>query len=59
MRNDDFNIWRDLFGYNDMDFDGDVDFVDADLEDEIFDATERVLNPHILSDFDSDEFDDF
>ena len=31
MKNDDFNIWRDLFGYHDMDFDGDVDFEDVDI----------------------------
>ena len=47
MKNDDFNIWRDLFGYHDMDFDGDVDFEDVDLEDDIFDETERKLHPHI------------
>ena len=57
MKNDDFNIWRDLFGYPDMDLDGDVDIEDADLEDEIFDAIERTLHPHISTDFD-DDFDD-
>ena len=52
MKNDDFNIWRDLFGYHDMDFE------DVDLEDDIFDETERKLHPHISFDFE-DEDDDF
>lgn len=59
MKNDDFNFWRDLFGYRDMDFDGDVDYEDAELEDEIFDAIDHVLHPHISTDFDDDDDDDF
>ena len=62
MKNGDFNIFRDLFGYQDMDFDGDVDLMDVDLEDEIFCETERDLHPNITSDFDEDDdfdYDDF
>ena len=59
MKNDDFNIWRDLFGYHDMDFDGDVDFEDVDLEDDIFDETENKIHPHISFSFDAAEDDDY
>lgn len=58
MKNDDFNFWRDLFGYRDMDFDGDVDYEDAELEDEIFDEIDRTLHPHITTDFEDDDDDD-
>ena len=61
MKNDDFNIWRDLFGYHDMDFDGDVDFEDADIEDDEFDEIEKQIRPNITFRFDDeeDEDDDF
>lgn len=55
MKNDDFNIWRDLFGYHDMDFDGDIDFEDVDLEDDIFDETEQKLHSHLSFDFGDDD----
>lgn len=58
MKKDGFNPWRDLFGYHDMDFDGDVDFEDVDIEDYEFDETEKALNPHSSSCLDFDEEDD-
>lgn len=58
MKNDDFNIWHDIFGYQDMDFDGDVDIVDVDLEDDIYDEVARKLHPHISFDF-NDKDEDF
>ena len=59
MKNDDFNIWRDLFGYHDMDFDGDVDIVDVDLADEIYDNVNNALNRKSSYDFDDCDGDDF
>jgi hypothetical protein len=56
-KDDDFNMLRDVFGYHDEDFDGDVDWEDADIEDQFFDE----LNEHFYprhSAFDDDEEDD-
>mgnify|MGYP001052386976 CR=1 FL=1 len=58
MKNEDFNIWHDIFGYHDMDFDGDIDFEDVALEDDIFDETEQIIHPNIPFDFDDDDEDD-
>lgn len=44
-KEEDFNVWRDAFGYSDMDFDGDVDYQDAELEDEIHDSFNNT-NPN-------------
>lgn len=59
MRNDDFNIWEDLLGYTDMDYDGDVDWIDADLEDDIFNEFEKSRNDSSFFDGDYDDLDDF
>ena len=40
---DEFNIWDDIFGYHDIDGDGDIDITDAMLEDDDFEETERYL----------------
>jgi hypothetical protein len=55
---DDYNIWRDTFGYHDEDFDGDVDLVDVDIADRRFKELEKILYPETPFDDDEDDEDD-
>lgn len=59
MKNDNSNLWKDIFGYHDQDFDGDIDLDDVLLEDDIYDAVDVELNRKTdLDYFDDDEDDD-
>lgn len=49
------NIWKSL-GYPDMDFDGDVDEMDAFLFDELL-KTDTETHSSLLDDEDDDDFD--
>ena len=49
------NIWKSL-GYPDMDFDGDVDEMDAFLFDELLE-TDTETHSSLLDDEDDDEYD--
>lgn len=55
---DDYNVWRDTFGYHDEDFDGDVDWEDVDIADRNFKELEDILYPKTSFDDDDDEDDD-
>lgn len=55
MKIDDFNPWKDVFGYHDQDFNGDVDLDDVLLEDDIYDAVDKELNHHTDLDFFDDD----
>jgi hypothetical protein len=55
---DDYNVWRDIFGYHDEDFDGDVDWEDVDIADRNFKELEDILYPKTSFDDDDDDEDD-
>jgi hypothetical protein len=55
---DDYNVWSDLFGYHDEDFDGDVDWEDADIEDQFFDELQEKFHHHHSPLYDEEDDDD-
>jgi hypothetical protein len=54
---DDYNVWRDTFGYHDEDFDGDVDWEDVDIADRHFKELQDVLYPKATFDDEDDDND--
>jgi hypothetical protein len=59
-KNDDFNMYKDLFGYQDVNFDGKVDFEDVYITDKEIEEREES-NYHESTfdeDDDQDEYDD-
>jgi hypothetical protein len=54
---DDYNVWRDTFGYHDEDLDGDVDWEDVDIADRHFKELQDVLYPKSTFDDEDDDND--
>lgn len=54
-KKDEFNIYRDIFGVKDRDFNGDVDWRDCEIERE---ELERIMKSKSISDY-NDDVDDY
>lgn len=59
MTEDDFNIWSDLFGVPDLDYDGDVDEIDDYLEEDLEDYNQKQIKSYIDDDDDDLDLGDF